>query len=499
MTVGNNIRILRYFAVVLIAFAFTVIGFGQRTTKERPLPKSTPSVSPTPAKVAPPTIERLTSVSQVIDVKPADVHFEALRSLIERYGIGGLTRDKRFNGNANLTGSDLSVIDKDIRRMAATLLVGIDAPAEEIKKYEPRTCPIDTKRLTFTEKAVADHLHCSYHPAVLDDLKPTAAILTRSRYVIFLDEILDALMARVSELEAKALKAREDAKKAAATPTPTPKPPIKLVELSNRPGDFWNFIPGTWEADLTIGDKKSPRSRWKFSQRRGNDFTLTLDVNSTQPTDVRVWAVKKTPIRFGDPEYHTINFDYSGYRFDGYIIVGGALKGNISQNGRSVGTWAAYRRVDIDYANLGAEAAKRKSNDEAIGYYSKAIEIKPLSDHLLNRGNLYYAERQYEQAVADYSQAIRFGASSEAHYNRSLAYYNLKRYRESADDATTILTKFIQTLSLKRRADAYVQRGRCHIGLNERNAAIADFREALRNDPSSEKARKALIDMGVQP
>jgi hypothetical protein len=468
----------------------------QKTPVEKPIPTPKPATSPTSAKAQP--IETLTSISEITDVKPADTHFEALRSLIERYGIGGLTRNKHFNGNANLTGSDFEIIDRNLREMLALYLLSIDYDPAEVKKFAPLTCPIDTKRLMFTEKAVADYLHCSFHPGVLEDLKPTTAALSRSRYVIFLDEILDSLLARFSELEARALKAREDAKKAAATPTPTPKPPVKLKELSDRPGDFWNFVPGTWEADLVMDGKKSPRGTWKFSQRSGNDFTLTLDANSTKPMNVRVWTVKKTPVRFGDPEYHTVNFEYSGYRFDGYIIVGGAMKGNITQQGRSIGTWTAYRRVDLDYANLAAEAAKAKRSDEAIGYYSKAIQIKPLSAHLLNRGNLHYVEARYEQAVADYSQAIRFDTSSEALYNRSLAYYKLKRYREAADDATRIITQFMPTMDVKKRADVYVQRGWCQIGLNDKDAAIADFREALRIDPSSATAKKALNDICVR-
>jgi len=481
---------------VFVAFGLLPLGIlAQKAPTEKSLPSPKPAATPAPKS----TMETLTSVREVTDVKPSDPHFLALQSLIERYGIGGLTLNKKFNGTANLTGSDFQVIDSKVRGMLSVYLVGFNLPAAELEKWSPRNCPIDTKRLMFSEKVAADYLHCSYHPSVLGDLMPSTAALTRSRYVIFLEEVLGALFDRFGELEATLIKAREDAKKAAAPkPTPTPKPPLKLVHLSDRPGDFWNFVPGTWDADLVIEGKKIGRSHWKFSERSGNDFTLTMDIYSPKPLKMRVWTVKK-PGTFYNPEHHTVNFEAGEYRFDGYIVAGGAMKGNVSQEGRSIGTWTAYRRVDVDYANLAEAAAKAKRNDEAIGYYSKAIQIKPMSGHFLNRGNLQYIENQYDAAIFDYSQSLIFDTTSEALYNRSLAYYKQKRYREAADDATRILTQFAAKLSAKRRAEVHLQRGWCHIGLNDKDAAIADFREALRIDPSSETAKKALNDVGARP
>lgn len=492
---------------MLFVFGIAVAGYGQRTTKEKPKPKTKPSASPAPAKTARPTIEMLTSVSQVTDVKPDDPQFEALRSLIERYGISGLTRNKTFNGSANLTGSDFEMIDRSVRQTILSLLSAGGYDPAAVKRYEPVACLFNFKRQTFTEIAVADHLQCAYIPGVLAKLDPTAKTLSRSRFVIFLDKILDSLTYRLGELESMQSKAVEPAKAPTAaptptqtpTPTPTPRPPVKLIELSNRPGDFWNFIPGTWDAELSTDGKKSPQSRWKFARLPSNDFTLTMDANSATPVTVMAWAVRKAPVRVADPAYHTINFDYSGYRFDGYIAEGGVLKGNIYKEGSLIGKWTAFRRLDLDYADLGADAKMRKSNEEAIGYYSKAIKAKPLADHLLNRGNLYYAEKQYELAVSDYSQAIMFSPSSEALYNRSLAFYNLRRYRESADDATRIITQYMPALTPKRRADVLVRRGLSYIGLNDKNAAAADLREALRHDPGSAAAKKALADLGVQP
>lgn len=187
----------------------------QKTTVEKPVTK--------PKAVATQTPEIVTSVAQVLDVKQTDAHFEALQSLIERYGIGGLTKNKRFNANSNLKGSDLASIDKSVRSLMDRYLGNIQLPPAEIRKWFPLSCPLDLKRVTYSEKLVADYLQCSYGPGSLEDLNPAAATLTRSRFVIFLAEALSNADVRISALEAKALKAVQEAKKT-GTPTPKPKP-----------------------------------------------------------------------------------------------------------------------------------------------------------------------------------------------------------------------------------------------------------------------------------
>lgn len=211
-------RLLLWVTNALIAVAFLTIA-PSSVIAQTARPKPSPTPIHKGASSLPPEV--LTSVSQILDVKPNDVHFEALRSLIERYGIGGLTRDKRFNGNANLSGSDFGTIDRSVHQMMAIYLSTIDLPAAEISKWFPQNCPIDMKKQLFTEKMIGEYLDCSFGPGSVEDLNPTTATLSRSRFVLMLDAALSNANIRLSTLEAKALKAREDAKK---TPTPTSKP-----------------------------------------------------------------------------------------------------------------------------------------------------------------------------------------------------------------------------------------------------------------------------------
>lgn len=65
--------------------------------------KQEPTVSPAAENISGAGMEQVTSVSQLSDVKPTDWAFQALQSLVERYGciVGYL--DKTYRGNRALT------------------------------------------------------------------------------------------------------------------------------------------------------------------------------------------------------------------------------------------------------------------------------------------------------------------------------------------------------------------------------------------------------------
>ncbi len=168
------------------------------------------------------TPEMITSISEVTDVTTMDAHFIALQSLIERYGIGGLTSNKKFNGNMPLAGKDLAMISKSARSTVGQLLGVIESTEAEKKASFPTTCAIDLKPVTYTEKVVADYLECSYGRGSLAGKKVTTAPLTRSRFAILLDEALSAANTKMAEMDDKARKAINDAKKNA---TPVVKKP----------------------------------------------------------------------------------------------------------------------------------------------------------------------------------------------------------------------------------------------------------------------------------
>lgn len=74
-----------------------------------------------------------------------------------------------------------------------------------------------------------------------------------------------------------------------------------------------------------------------------------------------------------------------------------------------------------DYKDLveKGEAALAKGNyEEAIGFFSRAIEMGPNYDALMDRGDAYYKTRKYLPALADYREAARLARTSPAPYAR---------------------------------------------------------------------------------
>ncbi|MEB3337976.1 MAG: iron uptake porin, partial [Leptolyngbyaceae bacterium] len=56
-----------------------------------------------PVGITPPSLDQVTSVSQLADVQPTDWAFQALQSLVERYGVIAGYPDGKFRGNRALT------------------------------------------------------------------------------------------------------------------------------------------------------------------------------------------------------------------------------------------------------------------------------------------------------------------------------------------------------------------------------------------------------------
>jgi hypothetical protein len=55
-----------------------------------------------------PTLAQITSISQIADVKPSDYYYEALRSLVERYGCVAGYGDGNFEGDRPATRGEVA-------------------------------------------------------------------------------------------------------------------------------------------------------------------------------------------------------------------------------------------------------------------------------------------------------------------------------------------------------------------------------------------------------
>jgi dipeptidyl aminopeptidase/acylaminoacyl peptidase len=84
----------------------------------------------------------------------------------------------------------------------------------------------------------------------------------------------------------------------------------------------------------------------------------------------------------------------------------------------------------------GIQSLDSDNIDEAISFFSKAIEINPkYFKAYLNRGNAYRRKGQFDQAILDYNKTLEINPkSAEAHYHRAIAQCLKKEYDKSWQD-----------------------------------------------------------------
>jgi tetratricopeptide (TPR) repeat protein len=116
-----------------------------------------------------------------------------------------------------------------------------------------------------------------------------------------------------------------------------------------------------------------------------------------------------------------------------------------------------------------------------------------------NRGNAYYAEKDYDHAIADYTEAIRLDPKyALAHINRGNAYKVKGDYDRAIED-------YSEAIRLDPEdALAYFKRGNAYEAKKDYGRAIVDFTEAIQLNPSNANTfnsrcwNRALADRDLQ-
>ena len=128
----------------------------------------------------------------------------------------------------------------------------------------------------------------------------------------------------------------------------------------------------------------------------------------------------------------------------------------------------------------GVDHWHKGEDDQAIGYFDKAIESnRGYTKSYYNRGRAYLSKGNYEQAIRDLDQAIQLNPEfAEAHYNRGLAYQSKGEYDRAIQD-------FDKAIELNSTvAEAYYKRGLAYQSKGEYDRAIQDFDKAIQLDSS---------------
>lgn len=107
------------------------------------------------------TKEIVTSISQVTDVRPTDEFYGDLQSLIERYGISKITKDRKFNPTGNLTMFEYADFLKQGKEYLRKIAGGFGTKDIDEEKLFNSKCTLPYLEM-IPEKEIARSLSCNY-------------------------------------------------------------------------------------------------------------------------------------------------------------------------------------------------------------------------------------------------------------------------------------------------------------------------------------------------
>ena len=161
-----------------------------------PMPTGTPVMKPPTYTWA--TAETLTSVSQVVDMKPTDFGYKDLQLLIEKYGIAGLTEGKKLMPNQNLTPAAYRTIRQSGIVQLRTIASRTGMLSRRFDELFPTNCP-DPKAVAdvMSSGEVVNSLKCIFGPSTLKAIYPDQP-MTRGYFVQIFDDAVENGFLKVS-------------------------------------------------------------------------------------------------------------------------------------------------------------------------------------------------------------------------------------------------------------------------------------------------------------
>jgi tetratricopeptide (TPR) repeat protein len=132
----------------------------------------------------------------------------------------------------------------------------------------------------------------------------------------------------------------------------------------------------------------------------------------------------------------------------------------------------------------GFDAYNRKEWDDALSWYTKAIEKNPLStEAFYNRGIVHDYLENYEKALKDYSKAIQRNPNfGKAYNNRGIVFFKIGMVDRA-------ITDYTRAIALgPAYADGYYNRGIVYVIIGEYAKAIDDYTMAIEYNGQFENA-----------
>jgi 2'-5' RNA ligase len=141
-------------------------------------------------------------------------------------------------------------------------------------------------------------------------------------------------------------------------------------------------------------------------------------------------------------------------------------------------------KLDSAYLNRASILMSQGDADGAIADLDRALQLDPQSVAIyLSRASINAHRREYARAIVDYSKAIEIDRVNPTTWrDRGLAFQALGDF-ESAIRDTNEAIRLGAGDGRRTLAEVYANRGAAHLRNSEWDLAIADFGEALSNDP----------------
>jgi len=142
------------------------------------------------------------------------------------------------------------------------------------------------------------------------------------------------------------------------------------------------------------------------------------------------------------------------------------------------------------FIQQGWEQAEKGNYEEAIRYFTKAIDLNPLdAESYYSRGTAYFHKGQNNEAILDYTKALEINpGDAKVYYNRGIACYKKDQYDQAISD-------FSKALEMNpNNAEAYYNRGATRYKKGQHDQAISDFKKAFEIDPNNPRYLVTYID-----
>jgi len=131
-----------------------------------------------------------------------------------------------------------------------------------------------------------------------------------------------------------------------------------------------------------------------------------------------------------------------------------------------------------DWYEKGNQAYQKGDYEEAIQYYTQAIDLQPNNSEAYNaRGWSKYLLKQYQGAILDATKSLQINPKHYTYHTRGAAYIEMQHYNKAIQDLTKAIQLYPEDhLYFSDRAKAYAQNG-----LYQK--AISDYQEAKQLNP----------------